>query len=470
MDLEALADDVLEARQGSDRFLACARALGKVALADDPHLATDATRALFERIIEPWSDSFDPQLAEAYVDLMTEIVYLPGSPVAARLAGLGYAGPAALRERFATVSGRGAMTLHEPGTAADVRKVIVLSRVTLGADVAVSSVFLNAARATFRHARIDFMAPPKNASLLADGRRIFPGTVSYRRSGLLADRLRAWLPLRSSIARSVAGMRNGTWLVVDPDSRLTQLGLLPVTEDRFYRLFCGRSFSMDDPASLARLAARTWRIGQAPPKTLLPSVSRTVLGKGWTKRLGATASARWAAVTLGFGGNERKRLGAAFEDGLLDLLRRLGYRTILDYGAGRAEQEIIARRVRRYSGTTAHVASVEEARRAGTDLVTVRTTPTQLARWIAQSDVLVGYDSLAVHLGAALGVPVIDLFVRSPNELFRRRWTPAGRRNAVAIAVDGPGDRLRALDEIRQALDRSVAPAIPSNPAGGVGP
>ena len=60
-----------------------------------------------------------------------------------------------------------------------------------------------------------------------------------------------------------------------------------------------------------------------------------------------------AAVSLGVGEREAKRLSAAFEDRLLEMLRRAGYGILLDFGAGGAEAARAEERVRRFKGSTA---------------------------------------------------------------------------------------------------------------------
>src|SRR5580698_8207482 len=78
----------------------------------------------------------------------------------------------------------------------------------------------------------------------------------YGRTGSLADRLAAWPKL-------------GNGIVIDPDSRLTQLGLLPVCPDENYYFFESRSYGGDSDASLPdltrRWVAETFDIDDARP-------------------------------------------------------------------------------------------------------------------------------------------------------------------------------------------------------------
>jgi ADP-heptose:LPS heptosyltransferase len=91
--------------------------------------------------------------------------------------------------------------------------VYVLSRITLGADVAVTSVLLDAAKRRYPDAEIVFVAPRKNYELFQADPRVRHLPAPYPRGGMLMERLRASASL---------------WFddgpVIDPDSRLTQLG------------------------------------------------------------------------------------------------------------------------------------------------------------------------------------------------------------------------------------------------------
>src|SRR5205807_199439 len=124
------------------------------------------------------------------------------------------------------------------GDPSSVNKIFVLSRVSLGADIAVTSVVLDAAKKRFPSAEIYFAGLRKGWDLFAADSRINHLPVSYGRSGTLHERLAVWPALRDalSIPRSI---------VIDPDSRLTQLGLLPVCSEEDYYFFESRSYGGD---------------------------------------------------------------------------------------------------------------------------------------------------------------------------------------------------------------------------------
>ena len=178
---------------------------------DDQFLSINATRALFGIVIEQLGDLFEPALCDVYARLFAHVISraLPDYNADEML--LRYRRVRQVR-RF---------------LGGEVNKVFVLSRVTLGADVAVTSVVLAAAKERFPDAEICLVGPAKNAEMFAADPRIFPVPVSYGRGSLLRERLLAAAELRVSVDERSS-------IVIDPDSRLTQLGLISVCDDARY--------------------------------------------------------------------------------------------------------------------------------------------------------------------------------------------------------------------------------------------
>src|SRR4029077_18092937 len=73
----------------------------------------------------------------------------------------------------------------------DAKRVYVLSRITLGADVAVTSGLLDPAKRRYPSAEIVFAGLRKNYELFEADPRIAHREISYTRAGSLRDRLEA---------------------------------------------------------------------------------------------------------------------------------------------------------------------------------------------------------------------------------------------------------------------------------------
>ena len=352
-------------------------------------------QALFGILVEGLADRFEPALCDVYADLFARAI----------------AGADAARYR----------RVRQPRpVTGEPRTVFVLSRVTLGADVAVTSVVLSAAKRRFPKAEIVFAGPRKNFELFAADPRIRHAPVEYRRGGL-ADRLAVWKELQTLLAP-------GDSLVLDPDSRLTQLGLLPVCPEHRYRLFESRGYggATDRPLPelAARWAAETLGVADAKPYVALaPAPPRTP----------------GIAISLGVGENPAKRLPDPFEERLLALLGESGAPLYIDKGAGGEEAARVERAVER-SGAAAVYWEGSFAGFAGI---------------VAASRLYVGYDSAGQHVAAACGVPLISIFAGFPAPRMFERWRPTGE-HARVIRLDRP-DGETALTAVRRQLEKLKA-------------
>src|SRR5579884_1534828 len=199
---------------------------------DDSFRAVAATRALFAVLIERLADLFEPSLCDLYAQLFSYVISraLPEYD------------PAELLLRYHRIR----QVRRFPG--GEVRRVFVLSRVTLGADVAVTSVALDAAKQRFPSAEIYLVGPEKNAEMFAADPRIMPISVMYGRSSLLRDRLLAAAELQVAVDEPSA-------IVIDPDSRLTQLGLMPICDDSRYFFFESRALGGLTDSPLTQLVS-----------------------------------------------------------------------------------------------------------------------------------------------------------------------------------------------------------------------
>lgn len=368
------------------------------ALTQDP-----CGQALFGILVEGLADRFDPALCEVYARLFSKAIALVDDRVE----------PASLVARYERVRRIRPVT-RKP------HRVFVLSRVTLGADVAVTSVLLAAVKRRFPHAELVFVGPKKNHELFSADKHVHHAEIGYRREGL-RERLEVWDQLTELLEAPDS-------LVLDPDSRLTQLGLLPVCPEENYHLFESRGYGGDSDASLPELAA-AWAA-----ETLGVPGAKPYLALGHFEKRGPQI-----AVSLGVGGNPAKRLPDPFEEELLRMLASTGAPICVDRGAGGEESERAERAVQR-SGAKA---CLWDGPFCG------------FASLIAQSSLYVGYDSAGQHVAAACGTPLISIFAGFPTPRMFARWRPAGEGCHV-IRVDKP-DVKETLARVNQALGETLA-------------
>lgn len=396
------------------------------AAASDGDVAAAASKRLFRDVVEPLADRFDPRLSGQYERFF--------SAVLDRLQG---------RPGFARFNARRARRPHRETLRHDARlearRCLVLSRVTLGADVAVTSVVLDGLKTAFPAAAVTLACGAKAAALFAGDPRISYLPIEYQRGGSLQARLAAWVELSVQVEQW-AGDDPAGCLIVDPDSRLSQLGLLPVGPPAVREVFFdSRAFGKDGGESISELTSRwvaeIFGVGGALPY-VAPSPDEIQGGRKWR----GSAGIRVAAMNWGFGGNETKRVSPEFETAVvLEVLRR-GWRVVLDKGAGAAE------------GSAAEAAAAAAHDEGLTEIELYEGPLSGFAAVIAASDLFVGYDSAAGHIAAALGVPGIDVFRGAVSERMRQRWSPWGRRAADVVSVIGDEPASQTLVRVVELL------------------
>jgi ADP-heptose:LPS heptosyltransferase len=349
-------------------------------------LEDECSDALFRIVVEGLADRFDPRLCRVYEALFREILWRTPPGV-----------PCRLQSTFPSSHA----TVPSP------RQVFVLSRITLGADIAVASVILDAAKRRFPAAEIYLAGPRKNWELFAADPRIRHLAVNYRR-GSLQDRLAHIPELRQAVDHPNA-------LVIDPDSRLTQLGLVPLCAPENYLFFESRSYGAESDTALPELTSRwvceTLGIADARPfiaPAEQPHIKRPAI-----------------SVSLGVGENAAKRIADPFEPELLRMLGAKGATIYIDEGAGGEEAERVER-------------AIAASGLPRGQIETWRGSFAGFAAIIRASDFYAGYDSAGQHVAAACGVPLLCIFAGFPCLRMFQRWRPTGAGSIEVIRVDDP--------------------------------
>jgi ADP-heptose:LPS heptosyltransferase len=445
-----------------------------LATADDPAIARAGSLSLFRNIVEPFGDTFEPAMDALYVRFFCGVIDCcrrrPSfHALDAQLRRFGLETNQKLLERAARIRNAQHHTPIPEAASHRVKTVLVPSRVTLGADIAVTSVILNRLKCVFPGARMALLGSAKAGSLFASDAGVSLVETAYPRGGTLRERLDAWLTLCQSVAKLLEGLKPGEYAIVDPDSRLTQLGLLPLEpDDSRYYFFESRSYSAPEAKPLAVLAGRWLTDVFGPPDSAAdhsgcrPDYPCVALPAGdmlLGEALQANAGGRLAAVNLGVGGNADKRVEDPFEAEALLALLKAGYTVVLDRGVGDEELERTGRLIgvlQAHGKTVRAVPRDSDAPPPGSGV-----PPADAYVWegslsgfgglIAAADLYCGYDSAGGHLAAALGVGVIDIFTDATPLRFRERWTPWGR-GPVRVITAGRAAPGEALQQFQAAL------------------
>src|SRR5258708_6625357 len=275
----------------------------------DGLVAETGNQAVFRIVVERLGDLFEPGLCSVYADLFSEVIARSIPTLHAEH----------LAARYERIRHPREFT-RDP---LSIRNVFVLSRQTLGADVAITSIMLDAAKQKVPNAQIYFVRPRKSWQLFAADSRLLHLPIAYGRTGWLDSRLSIWTELRDAVCLPGS-------IVIDPDSRLTQLGLLPLCLEEDYCFFESRSYGGDTAQSLSNLT-RQW----------LSETFGVLTARAYVQT-GLNAAEYAATVSFGVGENPAKRVADPFEE---ELLKQLPRPILIDKGAGGEEAERVERAV-----------------------------------------------------------------------------------------------------------------------------
>lgn len=348
---------------------------GEASLDEVRAFGEEAPDEFFRIIVESLSDSFDERDARIYERVMQ--AWIP--------------------ERDRSL----------PRVPDNTDRVYVLSRVTLGADIKITSVVLDAVKRRYPGAAIVLVGSAKSAQLFAGDPRIEWMEANYPRSGSVAAKL-----------EFLRNLKFEGGIVVDPDSRFTQLGLVVPCDPARYFHFPSRVYRAESELGLGALAG-DWMLS-----------TFGVHGEAYLP-LHREPEAGSVAVSLGVGENPAKRIGGEFESEWLRQLSGKFKAIYVDRGAGGEERDRVDTAVQK----------------AGVPVRFCEGSFADFVRVIARCEAYVGYDSAGQHAAAALAVPVTTIFAGAPNARFRARWQPEGTGAIRVIAADdvSPDKILAAL-------------------------
>ncbi|NLC70190.1 MAG: glycosyltransferase family 9 protein [Desulfuromonadaceae bacterium] len=414
----------------------------------EEELNKPGSSALFGIIVEGLCDDFEELQTEEYNRVMSRVVdFCRHAPGGERLdRELGSFGLTTYEDLFKRIEGirsrAGEKALPETAP----RKIIFLSRVTIGADVAVTSVLVQRLGRLFPAAEIVLLGSDKLKEIYRGNPRIRIREVAYSRRGNLVERFNSWFAVRAAIEAEREGLDEEGVIVVDPDSRLSQLGVLPVIGNDRYLFFNSRgSDAYPKKMSIAELANHWVNEVLEPGEFCYPQVWLTEPVLAQARKLAEdlenAGCRKRIVINLGVGGNSRKRLGDAFEERLiLRLLEDPDTVILLDQGFGEEERSRSRALIRsaqwRGIATEAAVFGARGEMRLSSGIIAVAAGIGEIAALIAHSHEFIGYDSACQHMAAALGVPTCTIFAGSNNPRFIRRWSPCGPNRSEIIHVD----------------------------------
>lgn len=459
----SLADSVLEAIQNQQLEAALPQLTSLItASADSTTVNNLASSLVFKRIIEPLHDSFSNLDRQAYIMVFAHICQILRTHKATdkldnllrefQLVTLQDLVDRAIRLR--------AIRTIESAIVSKIKKVYIPTRVTIGADVAITGRIIAVVRSLLPQASLVLIGnQTKLQELFGGDPGIHYQHLEFERTGHLIDKLKVWRQLLK-----LNLFTGDDFIVLDPESRITQNGLLPLFKEEFarYAVFDPTAKGFSSSWSLG-CRAELWAqnaLGNEAELSTRPIVTlRTSDHIAIRPFLNCFASGRRriAVLNFGVGGNVNKRIGREVELALVRELLAEDYSIIIDSGVKEEaiEAEVLLTRLREIGFSTS---SLEE-RNDQLDIeipvarvVKYRGGIGKLGALVSKADLYVGYDSMGQHVAAALGTPTITFFKGYTNELFKQAWTPWGPGTVIVIDVEVGATDARSLVALFSAL------------------
>jgi ADP-heptose:LPS heptosyltransferase len=425
----------------------------------DPEWNIPACSSLFGIIVEQLCDDYEEFQFEIYAQVMSQVISycrdLPqGKKLDRYLNGFRLYTQKDICDR-AHVVHTGDYTFDP---VKKLQKICILSRVTIGSDVAIVSVAIQRLHRLFPHAEIVLLGSAKLQEIFGGNPHVRIQEVNYSRRGDLFERFASWFHALEIIEEEIPPEGPDSMLIIDPDSRISQLGLLPLTS-RDNHLFVnthenGPLFNLSMAELTNEWITRVFNSTDFCYPKVWVQPSALEQARRLAASLRQSGCRRITAINFGVGGNERKRLGIAFEQDLVcELLKEPGTVVLLDKGFGDEETagslEIVSRvRAGGYSAIEARFGDSEDLN-INHGVYNVEAGIGEMAALIAESDDYIGYDSACQHIAAALAVPTITVFAGTDNPAFVRRWSACGNTSCAVVHVESSGDlKLSDTNEI----------------------
>lgn len=444
--------------------------LGRLSLADDPAVAVRAVSALYSTVIEGLCDDFSSSGVDACNPVLLKLFDLVRPLVAGQemdrlLTSLNYGSADQLINRYKRIQNRQPLSGAEKKK---IKKIFILSRVTVGADVAITSVFVQRLLFSFPQAELVLFGPGHLKEIFHGMERVCCLNTGYHRRGSLVERLTFWPDLYNFVRQHWRNLRPDEVLFFDPDSRLSQLGLLPLLPEEATCYFNSRQTldQGDEDLSLSQMA-NIWlnfilTENRCCPPAVFNKPNHEKAARDFYSQCGP--SVLRVAVNLGVGGDGRKRVADPFEEQLLfSFLQKKETLLFLDSGCDpeeklRAEKLAYKARERGVAVDRVREAQVVSKKISFSHgMIIFEGGISSLTAMVRQNHVFFGYDSCCQHLVTAIGVPAVIGFAGAPHKRFRARWQP---RNLIGSTITIPIENSEPDSNERDLLIKQIVTAM----------
>jgi ADP-heptose:LPS heptosyltransferase len=300
-----------------------------------------------------------------------------------------------------------------------IRKICILSRVTIGADICITSVIIQRLHQQFPETPITVIGP-NHLPQLFNYPFLHHSSFTFNKKHSNGSRISHWLQLQQIISHERQQLTGQEFLLIDPDTRLSQLGLLPLAPEYSTRILPSR-IDQSGSYSLSKIT-NIWldsilqTSGHCYPALSLKTPTTPAENTKFT-----------IIVNFGVGQDQRKRISLQFEKELiLYLIQLKDSRIILDSGKG--ENEI--------NQAEAIEDFIREQPVSAPSFHRIQDSIDVLAQHIRMAHLFIGYDSCSGHIATACQTPAVICFKGAPNSRFYARWLPENQaKTAYCLKV-----------------------------------
>ncbi len=406
-----------------------------------------ASAALYDLVVERLCDDFEDLPLSAYSRAICQVIaYCRGVPAGhgldETLNTFGMLSSDHLYQRALSTRTR----QYRYDVSKPPRRIVLLSRGTIGADVAILSVMIQRLTKLFDETEIVVLGNAKLHELFDAHPRVRVGELNHARRDGLFERFASWHAALKALRDEMPPGGETEMLVIDPDAQISQLGMLPLVHADNYLFFPTRDHTLTGQGHRMGERVNDWMdvvFGTVdfcyPTVWVSPSIMDTARIR--TDLLRAAGAKQVITVDLGVGHNARKRVNLEFERRLLRALAVVPDTVVIlnrGFGpdeTGRSMQLVADIRSSGLPSLETHLGSASfPAIPHG--VVTVECHLGEMAALIAHSDEYIGYNSAGQHIAAAAKIPTLTVFAGSNNMNFVQRWSAFGDTECRIVHVN----------------------------------
>ncbi|TAN59446.1 methyltransferase domain-containing protein, partial [bacterium] len=437
----------------------CAEAIIRIAVMPDASLARTAFGPLFKDIIEYLADFLTIESRDVLVRVFYQI-----AEIIRRLPGLDKFDRAL--KSFGVNDEKDNFIYHSQvrknalftKDRADVKRVVVLPRLTYGAEVAITSVLIKRALELYPQATLYLIIGDKKMRQIFGGnKRIKFRLLKRPRQGGLVENSLSWLNLVKMIKKINPD------LIFGPDSRVDSSGFRPlISPERYFyweNTLPRADLGAAKPMAILlndRLDSMFGKRAEGPAYPTIYLQKKLLRSAQTVKEAFGLGRHYVLAVKYDVGNEYSKSLGQDFQKAHLRALLEEGNVVMLDRGFGEKEEILSQELIDMAEGMGVRVIPITDKAGSGKGYQINELSAQEkieagepalivfygsIGGWVSMTTIAneaFSYDSMNQHFsaadkGAQAGIPVVIAFTGYHSEIFPKLWAPTGRNRIVVI-------------------------------------